>query len=90
MIHSIRTRPLIAGAFLLAAATTALAADPFSADVPDMLEQAQAAGLDQVYDGPWEYFVGGGAAAFAFAFVLAGFFLLGVAACGAGAATVSV
>ncbi len=55
---------MIAAALLLAGAMTALAANPFSADVPDMLEQAQAAGLDQVYDGPWEYFVGGGAASF--------------------------
>lgn len=64
MTHMIRTRPLIAGAVMLAAATPSLAANPFSADVPDMLEQAQAAGLEQVYDGPWEYFVGGGAASF--------------------------
>ena len=29
-----------------------------------MHEEAQAAGLHSVYDGPWEFFVGGGGAAF--------------------------
>ena len=32
-------------------------------DVPLMHEEAAAAGLDSVYDGPWEFFVGGGGAA---------------------------
>jgi len=32
-------------------------------DVPVMHEEAQAAGLNSVYDGPWEFFVGGGGAA---------------------------
>lgn len=31
-------------------------------DVPVMVEEALAAGIDHRYDGPWEYFVGGGAA----------------------------
>lgn len=31
--------------------------------VPDFVEEAANAGIDHVYDGPWEYFVGGGAAA---------------------------
>jgi len=31
-------------------------------DVPFMVEQAGAAGIDHVYDGPWEFFVGGGGA----------------------------
>ena len=34
------------------------------ADVPRFIEQAGAAGLEHVYDGPWEYFVGGGVASF--------------------------
>lgn len=34
------------------------------ADVPVMHEEAKAAGISQVYGGPWEFFVGGGAAAF--------------------------
>ena len=33
-------------------------------DIPAMIEQAAAAGIDHRYTGPWEYFVGGGAAAF--------------------------
>jgi enediyne biosynthesis protein E4 len=33
-------------------------------DVPIMHEEAAAAGLVSVYDGPWEFFVGGGGAAF--------------------------
>ena len=33
-------------------------------DVPLMHEEAEAAGLHSVYDGPWEFFVGGGGAAF--------------------------
>ena len=46
----------------------ARAADDFRArpvgDVPVMHEEAEAAGLHSVYDGPWEFFVGGGGAAF--------------------------
>lgn len=33
-------------------------------DVPVMVEEAAVAGIDHVYGGPWEYFVGGGAASF--------------------------
>ena len=33
-------------------------------DVPVMHEEADAAGIHSVYDGPWEFFVGGGGAAF--------------------------
>jgi hypothetical protein len=33
-------------------------------DIPVMHEEAAAAGLVSVYDGPWEFFVGGGGAAF--------------------------
>ena len=32
-------------------------------DIPLMHEETEAAGLDSVYDGPWEFFVGGGGAA---------------------------
>jgi hypothetical protein len=42
----------------------ALAEDQFFADVPHLTEQAATAGLDHVFGGPWEYFVGGGAASF--------------------------
>ncbi|KFB08871.1 FG-GAP repeat domain-containing protein [Nitratireductor basaltis] len=34
------------------------------ADIPVMHEEAQSAGLTHAYRGPWEYFVGGGAASF--------------------------
>lgn len=34
----------------------------FSFDVPSLGEEAREAGLDHSYDGPWEYFVGGGVA----------------------------
>lgn len=34
------------------------------ADIPDFVEEAKAAGIDHTYDGPWEYYVGGGAAGF--------------------------
>jgi len=37
---------------------------PSLAPVPNFVEEAAAAGLDHTYDGPWEYFVGGGVAIF--------------------------
>jgi hypothetical protein len=52
---------------LILTAAPALAADgpqkPLG-DVPIMHEEAAAAGLQNVYGGPWEFFVGGGGAAF--------------------------
>ena len=33
-------------------------------DIPLMVEEARAAGIDHAYTGPWEFFVGGGAASF--------------------------
>ncbi len=39
-------------------------AAPYTADVPRFSEQATSAGIDHVYDGPWEHFVGGGVASF--------------------------
>ncbi len=36
--------------------------EPFTFDVPIFEEQAASAGIDHMYSGPWEYFVGGGAA----------------------------
>ncbi len=38
--------------------------DTLRMDIPLMSEQAAEAGIDHVYSGPWEYFVGGGAASF--------------------------
>ena len=34
------------------------------ADIPLMVEEAAAAGITHTYDGPWEYYVGGGGAGF--------------------------
>ncbi|MCO6403628.1 hypothetical protein GTW10_08985 [Aurantimonas endophytica] len=47
-------------------ATTAQAetAPGFAADTPLFHEEAKAAGIEHVYGGPWEFFVGGGGAAF--------------------------
>lgn len=47
-----------------AAATPASTPVQFTSDVPLYVEQAFSAGIDHHYDGPWEYFVGGGVAAF--------------------------
>jgi hypothetical protein len=60
-------RPLALAAVLSFALTPAFADEarpkPLG-DVPIFHEEADAAGLHSVYDGPWEFFVGGGAAAF--------------------------
>ena len=37
---------------------------PFAGDIPILHEEAAAAGIDHSYTGPWEFFVGGGGAAF--------------------------
>jgi hypothetical protein len=39
-------------------------ANGIATDVPALVEEAANAGVDHAYTGPWEYFVGGGAAAF--------------------------
>ena len=39
-------------------------AKPVPNDIPDLHEEALAAGIDHVYSGGWEFFVGGGVAAF--------------------------
>lgn len=49
---------------LLASSHPGVASDTFQGDVPVLREQAVAAGLEHVYDGPWEHFVGGGVASF--------------------------
>ncbi|MFZ0206918.1 MAG: hypothetical protein WAL59_12510, partial [Roseiarcus sp.] len=52
---------------LILTAAPALAAEGAQkplGDVPIMHEEAAAAGLQNVYGGPWEFFVGGGGAAF--------------------------
>ncbi|MBZ0161482.1 MAG: CRTAC1 family protein [Notoacmeibacter sp.] len=61
-------KALIAAALVFASVAPAGAAEAERAappmDVPVMHEEAQAAGIAHTYDGPWEYFVGGGVAAF--------------------------
>jgi len=66
-------RFLNAGVSVIALATLAVSAHanektngalPFAHDVPQFENVAAAAGIRHVYDGPWEFFVGGGVAAF--------------------------
>lgn len=40
------------------------ATDSFSGDIPLMVEESVAAGITHSYEGPWEYFVGGGVSTF--------------------------
>jgi hypothetical protein len=55
---------IVATTALLAFGASAVGAEEApAADVPLMHEEALAAGIDHAYRGPWEYFVGGGAAA---------------------------
>ncbi len=54
---------LICGAALCFQALAA-GKDSFPFDIPSLLEEAVSAGISHTYDGPWEYFVGGGAASF--------------------------
>ncbi len=49
---------------IFAAARAAAGPQKPLGDVPVMHEEAEAAGIRSVYDGPWEFFVGGGGAAF--------------------------
>jgi len=62
-------RPLCLASALLALTLGAAGAEEApprlpTGDIPDLHEEAAAAGIDQVYDGGWEFFVGGGVAAF--------------------------
>ncbi len=59
-------RKLAAGALIAAVFCTPIASanGVFTSDIPSMHEEAEAAGIIQSYEGPWEFFVGGGAASF--------------------------
>jgi enediyne biosynthesis protein E4 len=46
------------------AAGAAFSAERVTGDVPDYVDEAADAGINHVYAGPWEFFVGGGVAAF--------------------------
>lgn len=59
----IRGLKVVCVAWLSVVVSTATAAE-FSGDVPAYVEEAKSAGIEQVYDGPWENFVGGGVATF--------------------------
>ena len=68
---SARLLPRLASAALFAltaaasqSAAAAETASGFMADTPLFHEEALAAGIEHVYGGPWEFFVGGGGAAF--------------------------
>ncbi len=62
------TAPLLMTALLIVTGQPTLKAahadEPNGMDIPVMNEQAGNAGIDHTYGGPWEYFVGGGAASF--------------------------
>ena len=51
---------MIVSAAMLAFALSSVQAEDFAFDVPALQEQAVDAGINHVYDGPWEFFVGGG------------------------------
>ena len=53
---------LVQAALAGAARAQEVAPPPLVMDIPVMQEEAAAAGMDHSYTGPWEYFVGGGAA----------------------------
>ncbi len=50
--------------FAVAASETETKDLGFTGDIPSMHEEALAAGIEHQYTGPWEFFVGGGAASF--------------------------
>ena len=52
------------GAFVAVTVISTPAGPPAALAPPRFVEEAAAAGLDQVYDGDWPFFVGGGVAAF--------------------------
>ncbi|MAU94667.1 MAG: hypothetical protein CMP81_02085 [Fulvimarina sp.] len=54
----------ILAALLFTAPAFAEGAKPFAGDIPVLHEEAAPAGIDHSYTGPWEFFVGGGGAAF--------------------------
>ena len=50
--------------FIAGSLTASVASDSFTGDVPVYVEQAESGGINHIYDGPWENFVGGGVATF--------------------------
>ncbi|MEX3009831.1 FG-GAP repeat domain-containing protein [Hoeflea sp. TYP-13] len=66
MMKSIFMLAAGAATFVTVAVTEAQTTQPTApeTDIPVLQEQAVAAGIEHSYRGPWEYFVGGGAASF--------------------------
>jgi hypothetical protein len=62
------TRALAVACLLALAAIGVARADdtppPLASDIPDYVDEAASAGINHTYTGPWEFFVGGGVAAF--------------------------
>ena len=63
LFQLLQTSPIVIIASL-AHMPSKLCAMEFSGDIPLFVEQAEQAGIQHQYTGPWEYFVGGGVAAF--------------------------
>lgn len=62
-------RVLVASLLIVLGGGLARADDPapqpnVTSDIPEYVDEAAAAGIDHQYTGPWEFFVGGGVAAF--------------------------
>lgn len=53
---------VLAAGLLVPSSALAEAAEAFPFDVPHMQEESRVAGIEHSYEGPWEFFVGGGAA----------------------------
>lgn len=65
MTQNRATKPLLVTVAVCCSVGISRANDAdFALDVPVMVEQAATAGIDHKYTGPWEFFVGGGTAAF--------------------------
>ncbi len=62
MKNNLKISSAIALVFSIGLSTAHSSEFPF--DVPNMIEQSEQAGITHTYSGPWEYFVGGGAASF--------------------------
>jgi hypothetical protein len=64
---TLKTALFITASSAMSLVSPSLQADdkvPYTFDVPTMVEQSVKAGISHSYQGPWEYFVGGGAASF--------------------------
>ncbi len=64
MRYSSKLISLLLGCSLVGSPVVAESEVPFTFDVPQMEEVAASAGLHHSYEGPWEFFVGGGVASF--------------------------